>query len=266
MEGRSDSPGARRWARYVAIGDSSTEGLDDPGPDGRYRGWADRLATHIAEHQRGIEYANLAIRGRLTAQILAEQLPAALALEPDLATVLAGMNDILSPAFDPVAVAADVETMFAALAGAGATVLSFTLPDPTPNLPFTSRLQPRVAAFNEQLRLSAARAGTVMVDIAAFPHTSDPRLWSPDRLHGNSEGHARVAQALAAGLGVPGFDDTWRDPLPPAPPAALVGALRADLYWTYEHAMPWLWRNLRGRSAGDGLAPKRPEPSPVGDP
>ena len=30
--------------RYVAIGDSTVEGLEDPGPDGVYVGWADRLA------------------------------------------------------------------------------------------------------------------------------------------------------------------------------------------------------------------------------
>src|SRR5262245_32662206 len=101
----------RRWARYVALGDSSTEGLDDPEPTGGFRGWADRLAEHVATHQSGVEYANLAIRGRLTAQIVAEQLPVALALKPDLATVLAGMNDLFQPGFDPVAVAADVESM-----------------------------------------------------------------------------------------------------------------------------------------------------------
>ena len=41
------------FARYVALGDSSTEGLDDPlvGRPGRYRGWADRLATLVAAAQ-----------------------------------------------------------------------------------------------------------------------------------------------------------------------------------------------------------------------
>lgn len=257
--------GVRRWNRYVAIGDSSTEGLDDPGPDGAFRGWADRLAGHIATHQGGLEYANLAIRGRPTAQILAEQLPVALLLEPDLATVLAGMNDILMPTFDPDDVAADVQTMFTELARAGATVLTFTLPDPTPNLPFTRRLQPRLEAFNERLRRAAEGAGAIMVDVATFAGSSDPRFWSEDRLHGNGEGHARVAHALAQGLGLPGFDDRWRDPLPAAPQPDIVRLLRSDAYWAYEHALPWLWRNLRGRSAGDGLVPKRPEPSPVRD-
>src|SRR5688572_7835429 len=97
-----------RWGRYVAIGDSSTEGLDDPDGLGGYRGWADRLAEHIATHQGGIEYANLAIRGKSTAQIMDEQLPAALALKPNLVTVLSGMNDILNSNFDADAVAGKI--------------------------------------------------------------------------------------------------------------------------------------------------------------
>jgi lysophospholipase L1-like esterase len=251
------------WRRFVAIGDSSTEGMDDPDGEGGYRGWADRLAEHLAAHQSGLEYANLAIRGRTTHQILTTQLPVALSMEPDLATVLAGMNDILGSTFDPVAVAAEVEFMFGALANTGATVLTFTLPDPTPNLPFTRRMQPRVAAFNAELRKAAARTGAIMVDIADFKGGSDPRLWSVDRLHGNSQGHERVAHALAHGLRLPGFDDSWRTPLPPAVPDPLVEAVRADLLWAQQHALPWVWRNLRGRSAGDGLTPKRPIPEPV---
>jgi lysophospholipase L1-like esterase len=221
------------------------------------------LAEHLAVYQGGIEYANLAIRGRTTNQILTSQLPAAVAIRPDLATVLSGMNDILASAFDPAAVAAEVEFMFRALAETGATVLTFTLPDPTPNLPFTRRMQPRVVAFNDELRKAAQRTGAVLVDIAAFKEGSDPRLWSGDRLHGNSQGHARVAHALAGGLGLPGFDDSWSEPLPPADPDALLNVVRADLAWAQQYALPWVWRNLRGRSAGDGIAPKRPEPAPV---
>src|SRR5690242_12538960 len=94
------------WQRYVAIGDSSTEGMGDPDGAGGFRGWADRLAEHLAaSHVDGFEYANLAIRGKTTAQIEAEQVPLALALRPDLVSVIAGMNDILTPSFDPDATA-----------------------------------------------------------------------------------------------------------------------------------------------------------------
>jgi lysophospholipase L1-like esterase len=253
----------RRFTRFVAIGDSTTEGLDDPDEHGGYRGWADRLAGHLAVAQGGLEYANLAIRGRMTGQIHDEQVGAALNLRPDLVTVVAGMNDLLRPTFDPTAVVGQVEDMFHTFTQAGVTVLSFSLPDPTPNLPLRSQFQPRLHALNDALAAAAGRQGVIWVDVAGFPDGSDPRLWSEDRLHGNSRGHARVARALAWGLGVPGFDESWREPLPPAVPAPRVATLRSHVSWMHQHALPWLWRSATGRSAGDGLSPKRPTPEPV---
>ena len=136
------------------------------------------------------------------------------------------------------------------------------LAGPHPNLPFTAVFQPRLREFNEQLRQSAARIpGAIMVDVASFPSASDPRLWSDDRLHGNSEGHQIVAHALAHGLGVPGFDDSWQRPLPPDDSRPALGqTVIAELAWAQQHALPWLWRSVRGRSAGDGLGPKHTEP------
>jgi lysophospholipase L1-like esterase len=255
-----------RWKRYVAIGDSSTEGLDDPDGNGGYRGWADRLAEHIAAGRPGFEYANLAIRGKNTAQIKNEQMPAALALRPNLVTVVAGMNDILHPAFHAATVAADVEEMFRTFTDAGVTVLSLTLPDPTPNLPLARIMGPRLAAFNDELRGAAHRTGVILVELGTWEHGSDPRLWSDDRLHGNARGHALVAHALAHGLDLPGFDGSWRDPLPPADPPGgglALANVKAELAWAQGHALPWLWRTVRGRSAGDGLEAKRPVPEPV---
>jgi lysophospholipase L1-like esterase len=251
---------ATRFQRYVAIGDSSTEGLHDPDGSGGFRGWADRLAEHVAARQGGLEYANLAIRGRTTRQIKADQLPVALALKPDLVTVVAGMNDLLNPQFNARAVAADVEAMFRAFADAGATVLSLTLPDLTPNLPFARIMGPRLVSFNEELRAAGDRVGAIMVDLGRFDDAANPRLWSDDRLHGNSVGHDVVARALAHGLSLPGFDESWRDPLPPPDRLARRAAVAAELRWLQVHALPWLWRYLTGRTAGDGLAPKRPQP------
>ena len=64
-------------ASFVAIGDSFTEGLNDAAPGGGFRGWADRLAGLIAAEYPGLRYANLAVRGKLLRQIVAEQVPAA---------------------------------------------------------------------------------------------------------------------------------------------------------------------------------------------
>ncbi len=54
-----------RFKRYVAIGDSSTEGLQDPDGAGGYHGWANRLAERVAQAQGGLLYANLGVRGKI---------------------------------------------------------------------------------------------------------------------------------------------------------------------------------------------------------
>ena len=98
------------WRRYVALGDSFTEGLEDRYPDHAVRGWADRLAQALADRcGQDVSYANLAIRGRLLAAVLAEQLEPALALEPDLVSLIAGGNDLLRPGAAPDALAADID-------------------------------------------------------------------------------------------------------------------------------------------------------------
>ena len=256
----------RQFSRYVAIGDSSTEGLDDPDPSGGYRGWANRLAERIATEQgpsRPLLYANLGIRGRRTRQILEQQLASALAMRPDLATLFTGTNDVVAKDFDLAAVRADVETMQRALIAGGATVLGFTLPDLTPVMPAARRLAPRVAALNDALRAASAATGALLVDFAAHAIGSDARLWSDDRLHANSAGHARIAAALAHALGLPGSDASWADPLPARAPLGRGARLVSEVGWMARHLAPWVWQHLRGRSSGDGLSPKRPALAPV---
>ena len=251
-------------ARYVALGDSSTEGLDDPDGAGGYRGWADRLAEHLAAVQPDLLYANLAVRGRLVRQVREEQLARALALEPDVATVFAGVNDVLRPRFDLAAVVDDLEHMYAALRGAGATVLTITVPDPSRVMPVARRLAPRIAAYNAAVRQAAERAGVLLVDVGSSPVAGDPRLWSEDRLHANSLGHERIAAGLAHALGLPGADPGWAEPLPVDPPRGRLAAAAAEARWVRTHLAPWLVRRVRGQSSGDGRAPKRPELLPWG--
>lgn len=251
------------YARYVAIGDSSTEGLDDPDGEGGWRGWADRLAEHVAAGSPGLAYANLAVRGRTVRQVLDEQLRPALALRPDLATVFAGVNDLLRPGSDPAVVAADVEELLGTLRAAGATVVTITVPDPSRVMPLARPLRGRLADLNERVRQAAARTGARVADVAAHPVGADPRLWSPDRLHANALGHARIAAGLAEALGLPGADDAWTRPLPPPVRRRSHEVLRAEAAWLRTHFAPWVVRRARGRSSGDDVPPKRPEPVPV---
>ncbi|HEY6692777.1 MAG TPA: SGNH/GDSL hydrolase family protein [Solirubrobacteraceae bacterium] len=251
------------FSRYVALGDSTTEGLDDPRPDGGYRGWADRLAEQLTAVNPELRYANLAVRGRRIPQVREEQLGPALALEPDLATVVAGLNDLLHRRYDPNMTAGHLEAMLRDLRGAGATVMTFTLPDLSSVVPLARIVRARLAGYNEAIRAAGEASGAIVVDIAAEPVSIDPRLWSRDRLHAGPLGHERIAAALAHTLGVDGADRSWAAPLPAAvrrPPHALV---TAELIWVQRYFTPWLVRRIRGRSSGDGRTAKRPALAPI---
>jgi lysophospholipase L1-like esterase len=247
-----------RYERFVAIGDSTVEGLDDPDGRGGYHGWANRLAGRIANAQGSVLYANLGIRGRTTRQVREEQLAPALALRPDLAAVVSGTNDLLRGRFDARALQDDVEAMQRALIEVGATVVTFTLPDLSPIMPLARMLRTRLERMNDAIRGAAAATGAIVCDFANWPVASDARLWSPDRLHANSAGHARIAEALAEAVGVPGATRAWAQPLPPAPPRGMSGFLREEWSWMHGYLGPWLWRHARGRSSGDGIRAKLP--------
>jgi lysophospholipase L1-like esterase len=250
---------AHRYQRYVAIGDSSTEGLDDPDGKGGYRGWADRLAERIAAAQGSLQYANLGVRGLRTRQIRDRQLEAALAMRPDLTTLFTGTNDAVSRRFDPAGVEADLAFMQRALISQGATVVSFTLPDLAEVIPFGQWLSPRVHLLNEAIRRASLASQAVLVDFAAHPVASDLRLWSDDRFHANALGHALISHALAHAIGVPGADDSWKRPFVATAPVASRGTAT----WLVRHLIPWIWRHARGRSSGDGRSAKRPRLTPA---
>jgi len=238
-----------RFERYVALGDSSTEGLMDPDGRGGWRGWSERLAERIAVRQGGLLYANLAVRGLTTREIREQQLDRALAMRPDLATLFSGTNDVLQRRFDLAGFATDVLHMQRALRGAGATVLTFTLPDLAPLIPLARFLSRRVSAMNEAVRTACAATGTRLVDFAAYPVATDARLWNEDRIHANAEGHARIADALAEAVGLAGSDGRWREPL--APRARDPWALTREARWVALHLLPWCAQSLvpRGRDA-----------------
>ncbi|MFM9696004.1 SGNH/GDSL hydrolase family protein [Streptomyces europaeiscabiei] len=250
------------YRRYVAIGDSMTEGLGDPDPAGGHRGWADRLAEVLAGQEPSLAYANLAVRGRTTAQIRAEQLGPALELQPDLVTVMAGMNDLVRSGFDAASVVADIEEMFARLTESGARVATVTFPDLGKVSPLARRVLPRILDLNTRLRATAERHGVLVLDVFAHPVTTDPRLWADDRLHASPLGHARIASGMADTLGLPGHGN-WAESLPPRPPVPALRAVGVEVRWAVDFLGPWLWRRLRGRSSGDGCSAKRPQPGPV---
>lgn len=259
--------------RFVALGDSFTEGLhDEVGPDGRHRGWADRVAAALARQHDGLTYANLAVRGRLLEQVIDEQVAPALRLQPDLVSFHAGGNDVLRPGVEVAALAGAYDRAVGTLRTTGADVVLFTVLESVGRTgPLARRLSAHIARFNaEVVRPAAARHGARLVDVGGCVALHDPRLWHEDRLHLAPAGHRRIAAAVLDTLGVPdqeapGSDPGWwSQPLPVPAAAGPVARGLADLRWTRRHLAPWVLRRVRGVSSGDRLTPKRAEPSGVG--
>ena len=239
----------------VALGDSFTEGMSDLLPDGTYRGWADLLATRLATRTPGFRYANLAVRGKLIGQILDEQVPVAAALQPDVITLVGGLNDALRPRCDLRRVCDRLEEAVERLAPACKHLV--LMRSPGRHGPVLERVRPRMEALFSCVDDLAARHGALVVDLYGAPVLGDPRLWDEDRLHLTGEGHRRVAEAVWQTLGYEPASD-WRAPLPPPEPVGWTARRLADLRFTRRHLLPWVGRRLTGRSSGDGRSPKRP--------
>ena len=255
---------ARRFERYVALGDSSTEGIADGDPRTGYLGWSRRLAERIAASQGGLLYANLAQRGLTTREIRDRQLSRALAMSPDLATVFSGTNDVLAPRFEVAEFAEHARALLGELRGQGATVLTFTLPDLTPLMPAARLFAPRIVAMNVTLRAVCAATGATLVDFAAHAVATDARLWNEDRIHANPAGHARIADALAEALGLPGASPAWREPLPAMPAPGVLAAAAREATWVARHLLPWSVAGLLGAGRRPALYPgPQPDLQPV---
>ncbi len=247
----------------MAIGDSSTEGLEDPDGHGGYRGWADRLAEHIANAQESpLEYANLAIRGLRLQEIRTTQFDAALALEPDLMTIFGGVNDTLAVRCDFNSMRSDLVAMFSEARERGITVMTFTVVDPGKINRFGRQLRGRVFMLNELIREIAGRFGVLLVDFQHYAIAEDPRLWFEDRLHGNALGHQLMAAALAWRLGLEGFDESWASTLSDEPTKLKVREqIGGDIDWAVRYLAPWVGKGIRRTRHGYGIERKRPVPT-----
>ncbi|WP_327327302.1 SGNH/GDSL hydrolase family protein [Streptomyces sp. NBC_01210] len=251
------------FGSYAAIGDSFTEGVGDPGPDGTYVGWADRFAVLLDDRmpEHTFRYANLAVRGRLLDQIVEEQVPRAKELAPDLVTFCAGGNDIIRPGSNPDDVAERFERAVADLAGSVGTVMVTTGFD-TRGVPVLRHLRGKIATYTAHVRAIADRYDCPVLDLWSLKSIQERRAWDADRLHLSPEGHTRVAlrAAQVLGLEVPADpDQAW----PPLPPRGPLEVRRDDINWAREHLVPWIGRRLRGESSGDHVEAKRPNLLPL---
>ncbi|EOM75385.1 SGNH/GDSL hydrolase family protein [Rhodococcus rhodnii] len=251
------------FTRYVAMGDSFTEGVGDPDPQrpGGLRGWSDLVAEQLASRTPEFRYANLAIRGRLLDAIVDEQLGPALDMAPDLVTIYAGGNDMMRPKFDVDRLVGRYDDAVAQLTATGATVLVWTAYDAGWS-PVFGKLRGRNAVYNELVREVADRHGATLVDFWRFDEYDDHRMWDWDRLHMSSLGHRNMAARVLGVLGVEhALEPVSLGTLAPQPKSE---ARRENLVWAREFLLPWISRRVRGTSSGDGVTAKRPVLAPVG--
>jgi lysophospholipase L1-like esterase len=255
------------FTKYVALGDSFTEGVGDPDPvrPGGLRGWADRAAEGLAADARAaghdFGYANLAIRGRKLPAIIDEQVDAALALAPDLVSIHGGGNDVLRPKVDLDTLAASYDEAIGRLGASGAHVVMFTIAD-TGDSGVMKVIRGRTAIFNEWAREIAEKHGATLVDMWRMRGWKVAEVMDVDRLHLNAIGHQSIAIAALDALGVR-HDLQPLDPVV-APVLSPREQRAADLAWARAHLAPWVHRRVTGRSSGDGVEPKRPTLAPIG--
>jgi len=250
--------------RYVALGDSFTEGVGDvdPARPNGVRGWADRVAEVLGGCW-STEYANLAIRGRKLGQIIEEQLEPAVAMAPDLVTVYAGANDILRPNVDIDELMSAYEDAIAQLRATDATVLMWSAFGARKSR-FYSMLRGRFAYYNECVREIADRQGATLVDFWRMSEYDDWGYWDVDRLHMAAPGHRLMATKV---LDLLGLEHDLPAPEPLRRPILTVAEQRAaNLAWTRDHLGPWVKRRLTGTSSGDGLSPRYPTPTILHEP
>ncbi|WP_223162704.1 SGNH/GDSL hydrolase family protein [Nocardioides antri] len=251
------------FQRYVALGDSFTEGVGDTDPTrpNGCRGWADRVAEVLALRSPDFGYANLAIRGRKLPAIIDEQVGPAIDLAPDLVTIHGGGSDVLRPKVDLDLLASAYDEAVGRLAATGARVVMFTIADPGLN-PVMRLIRGRTAVFNEWVREIAEKHDATLVDMWRMRGWKVAEIMDADRLHLNPAGHQAIAIAVLDRLGVP--HDLVPLAVPEVPELARRAQRQADLAWARAHLAPWVARRITGRSSGDGVEPKRPGLTPIG--
>jgi lysophospholipase L1-like esterase len=237
--------------RYVALGDSFTEGVGDPALDAEVmRGWADLVADGLAAHHGGIAYANLAIRGKLLEPIVTAQIDQALALDPlpTIATLNGGGNDMMRPGMDAATLIDLTEQGARRLLDAGVQPVLLAGADPSGGLPLRKVLHTRGSQLTVEVEKLARRLGVPFVNAFADDQVRAPEYWSEDRLHLNPHGHRRVANLVLDTLGVEHPEDPVLAPL--------RYHTTSHVRFARVHFAPWLGRRLTGRSSADGRTGK----------
>lgn len=251
------------FERFIVCGDSYSEGMTDEIIDGKYRGWADRVADVMGQSHPNFTYINLAVRGKLLGQVAEDQVPTAISFVTGPNTLVsfhAGANDALRPGYQASVAVPLYQEAVRRLAKSGAQLMLFTVLERTGNKGKGAEIwEKRFSEFNRGVRAVGAEVGAIVVDASEEDFLSDRRFLAFDRLHLNSIGHDRCAQAVLELIGLP-FNPAWRTPLPHVKKTPWLVEKAITVAWFFIFALPWIWRRIRGKSSGDGRSAKYPLP------
>ena len=245
------------YRSYVAIGDSLSEGLGDFTfkLDRHYNGWTDRLACIMAKEAQdaGYEfhYANLALRGTKLEKIMTGQLYKALALQPDLVTVMAGSNDLLSKEETLPRLRTSYREGLQQLLAAGADVVVANTINPL-HLRVFKPLRYRAERFSEMIEDVAAEFEIPVLDVHGIQDFSQLMFWAEDMVHFSGHGHIAVANRAAKLL-----DLNYRFPeLDPQELTPVTRSILDTATWVRRDVVPFFNRKIKGVTSGDGMDPK----------
>jgi lysophospholipase L1-like esterase len=183
---------------YTALGDSFTAGTGCPPGTS----WVDRMAGSLQARNPSLVCRNFAIDGATSAGVVA-QLDQALELDPDLVTLICGVNDVLhSVRPDIGAYSQRLDSMLARLGNSDwpPLILTATAPENMHFLGLGPRSELRVRdglrRLNEQTRRLAERHRTPCLEVVGHPGLRDPANFQPDGLHPSALGHSHAAEAF----------------------------------------------------------------------
>jgi lysophospholipase L1-like esterase len=213
----------------------------------------------MSKHDSSFRYANLAVRGKLIEQVVADQLQLALPWMQEsqtLVTFHAGANNVLRPKFEPKQVFETYRNAVAQISETGARLLLFTVREVSnPRTKTQHYWNQRFGPFNENVKQVAQQFGATVMDANSQEVFGDPRMLAADRLHLSSEGHRRVAAAVLRAIDLP-HDSDWQDPMPPYKPAPAPIRLIGSVAWGTAFLVPWAIRRITRKSSGDGRVAK----------
>jgi lysophospholipase L1-like esterase len=245
--------------KYVAIGDSLSEGLGDWGFETSREGcgWTDRLAGLLGEqaamYGQELEYANLAIRGSKMLEILTAQLEDAIALKPDLVTIMAGSNDLMKSRKEHPALRALLRGAIERLLASGSQVVVANTINPL-HLRIFKKLARRAESMTRLIEETAAEYGVPVLDVFRIEKFNDLCFWAEDMVHFSGYGHTRIANKAADLLNLSHRFEEEEEFEMLGPGRNFFETMR----WIWVYVLPFIGRRIRGVSSGDGLEPKYP--------